>query len=155
MSKICILIILVVTIFSPRTFSQTYTLNLKLQNGTTFSLPIQNINKITFSNITDVKNFRRLNNIVNSFTLLQNHPNPFNPKTTVEYIISKPGVVDVFIFDINGRLVRRFSKECLAGFNKFTWNGRNNNGVRVGSGLYIYTVKFDNSTLSKSMILIK
>lgn len=81
------------------------------------------------------------------FTLEQNYPNPFNPTTNIEFQIppggrSAFGSVELKVYDINGRLVKTLLNEPLsAGFHSVVWNGKNDNGQRVASGLYFYQLK--------------
>jgi hypothetical protein len=93
---------------------------------------------------------------IKTFALLQNYPNPFNPSTTIQYDIPRVGAVDIRIFDINGRLVRTFSSQRdEPGSHSVLWNGHNGSGQSVASGVYFYQVQFDNSVLTRRMLLLK
>ncbi|MEJ2722611.1 MAG: FlgD immunoglobulin-like domain containing protein, partial [bacterium] len=73
------------------------------------------------------------------FALRQNHPNPFNPTTSIEFSLDRGGHVSLQIFDISGRLVRTVADESMgAGNHTKEWNGRNNSGEPVASGIYFY-----------------
>ncbi len=76
------------------------------------------------------------------YFLSQNYPNPFNPETTIDYGTPKAGFVEISIYNINGKLVRKLvSEEKLAGNHRINWDGRSGNGVQVSSGLYFYQMK--------------
>jgi hypothetical protein len=137
-------------------FSQTYYLNVNLKDGTKATYEIADIIKIDFSEITNVEDLDKLSHIVKSFKLMQNYPNPFNPSTTIQYEIPKKGKVEIQIFDITGRFVKNIvSQNQPSGTHKTVWNGNNESGQEVASGFYVYTVKFENTLLSKKMILLK
>ena len=92
-----------------------------------------------------------------NLALLQNHPNPFNPSTTIGYYLPESGPVTLEIYDVSGRLVRRLldreTKE--SGIHGTVWDGCDANGNRVQSGLYFYRLEAGKSTLSKKMILLR
>ena len=146
----------IIAMFS-NALSQSYYLNVNLNDGNKTSFPIQDIKKITFSGISvDIKDSKHLQNLIKTFMLFQNYPNPFNPTTTIEYQVPKSGKVEINIFNISGQLVRKFTNEHQeSGSYKTIWDGNNMQGNVVTSGIYIYKVKFDHSILSKRMIFIK
>ena len=154
MKKLLFIIFIFLSVSFGRT--QTYYLNVNLKDGTKATYEVANISKIDFSGITGLEDTEKLQNIVKSFKLMQNYPNPFNPSTTIQYEIPKTGKVEVSIFDINGRLIKNVVNQTQqAGSRRVVWNGQNKSGVKVASGLYVYTVKFENTILSKKMILLK
>ena len=135
---------------------QTYYLNVKFRDGTKTSFSIQEIKKITFSDITSIGDSEHLQNVIETLMLFQNYPNPFNPTTTIEYCIPKAGRIDINIFNIKGQIVRELSNEYqIAGNYKIIWDGNNNQGNTVTSGVYIYQIKFEKLILCKRMIYIK
>ena len=136
-------------------YSQTYYMNVRMKGGSTTSIPIQDIQKLTFDLQTAVGN-ERLATVIKTFALLQNYPNPFNPSTTIEYQLPKTGNVEIKIYSINGQLVKKLeSTHQIAGTHAVVWDGKNNGGQTVASGLYVYQVAFENSTLAKKMLFIK
>ena len=157
MKKNCVICIsiFIVLLISSSASSQTYILNIKKQDGTSVSFPIQDIKRITFTGSTNIEDITKANKIVDSFTLFQNHPNPFNSATTITFSLKKNAKVKVLIFDITGQLVREFSDDFSVGTHKLIWDGRNNERMLVASGLYIYTIKFENTILSKRMVFLK
>ncbi len=74
--------------------------------------------------------------------LHQNYPNPFNPSTTINYDLKKEGQVQILVYNTNGALVRSLlDKKQVAGYHSISWNGKDNFGKSVSSGLYIYKMK--------------
>lgn len=91
-----------------------------------------------------------------NFKLEQNYPNPFNPITTIKFTIPKETRVQISVFDITGRLVKTLLDKTLpAGEHLITWDGTDENGSKVSSGVYIYQMYSDNFTSAKKMILAK
>ena len=137
-------------------FSQTYYLNVNLRDGAKVQYAIDDIKKIDFSGITSIEGAQKIEHIIKSFKLLQNYPNPFNPSTTIEYEIPKSGNVEISIYDLNGRKIKTLlNKYQQQGSFKVKWDGNNKFGHKVASGLYFYSIVFDNSVSSKKMILLK
>jgi len=90
------------------------------------------------------------------YTLSQNFPNPFNPTTTLEYSIPKSGNVELAIYNITGQKVRTLvSEKQDAAFYKVVWDGRNDFGESVGSGLYFYKLVSGNFSKIEKMNLVK
>jgi len=149
------LIVIFIFLFLLNGWTQTRNLKVYLENGTVETFSIQDIKKITFKGFTNIKKTKEYSHLINKFNLLQNHPNPFNTNTIIEYKIQKSGFVNLKIYDINGKLVKTFSQNCQAGLNKTIWDGKNSGGDLVASGIYLYQVIFENSIFAKRMILLK
>ena len=76
------------------------------------------------------------------YALLGNYPNPFNPSTTIKYALPYSSNVELTIYDMNGKEVRKFVINTQSkGYGNVVWDGTNNNGVQVSSGVYIYKFK--------------
>lgn len=74
-----------------------------------------------------------------SFRLDQNYPNPFNPETTISYCLPTSDYVTIKIYNITGREIRTLVNERKAsGYYNIQWDGKDNNGTNVASGVYIY-----------------
>lgn len=88
--------------------------------------------------------------------LEQNHPNPFNPKTTISFALSKPGQTSLVIYDLSGREVRVLVNEPLkaAEYAKI-WDGRNSEGREVASGIYFYKLTTSGFEETRKMVLLK
>lgn len=90
------------------------------------------------------------------FILYQNHPNPFNPITTIRYDLAKPGRVELSVFNILGEKIRKLvSENQNAGNYAIQWNGQNEVGEIVASGLYIYQIQTEKVTISRKMLFLK
>lgn len=91
------------------------------------------------------------NGIVKEYNLVQNYPNPFNPVTTIEYDLLYSGFVSLKIYDLLGRevavLVNAYQQ---AGSKQVVFNSEN-----ISSGIYFYTIKADNFTATKKMMVLK
>ncbi|MCI0493371.1 T9SS type A sorting domain-containing protein, partial [candidate division KSB1 bacterium] len=91
------------------------------------------------------------------FELKQNFPNPFNSDTVIQYSIPRAGKVDLAIYNLEGRLVRDFNRlEKSSGSQSIVWDGKNNKGSSLASGVYFYRLKVDNVLIdTKRMVLMK
>jgi hypothetical protein len=87
--------------------------------------------------------------------LSQNYPNPFNPSTTFDLALPTASDYMVSIYNITGQVVRRWSGYAEAGYITFEWNGRDENGENVASGIYFYRAQAAGSEAIRKMILIK
>ena len=93
--------------------------------------------------------------------LLANYPNPFNPETWIPYQLATPAEVTLTIYDINGQLVRRLALgHQPAGMYRSRsraayWDGRNQLGESVASGLYFYTLTAGEFTATRRMLILK
>jgi hypothetical protein len=91
-----------------------------------------------------------------AFALEQNYPNPFNSETVIEYQIPLASIVEIRIFNLLGQKVITIVKDFrTAGAYKITWNGTDEAGLPVASGLYIYQLKAGNYIMSKKMLLLR
>lgn len=91
-----------------------------------------------------------------SFDLSQNHPNPFNPRTTVSFSLDRPGLAALNVYDARGKLVKVLVNENLAaGAHEVTWSGDDQSGRPVASGVYFYRLDADGRSLGKRMLLVK
>ena len=90
------------------------------------------------------------------FALKNNYPNPFNPTTTIEYSLDKADDVTINIYSVTGQLVRTLTNESMsAGTHTVTFNGLDNNGNSLSSGIYFYTLQNSVQSITKKMILMK
>ena len=86
----------------------------------------------------------------------QNYPNPFNHSTAIRFSLTRNDNARIDIFDITGRLVRNLaSKRFPAGDNQVIWDGKNDNGDYVASGIFFYRFESGSSTVIKQMSVIK
>jgi len=90
------------------------------------------------------------------FELGQNFPNPFNPTTTFSYTLPRPGSVTVVIHDVGGRIVRSVKRShSTEGTFRFRWDGIDDHGHTVRSGVYFYELQYGGQTVTKKMILLE
>jgi hypothetical protein len=87
----------------------------------------------------------------------QNYPNPFNPSTVIRYSLGQKGQARLQIFTSEGKLVRTLVDRYhdTAGPHEAIWNGFNNRGVRVSSGVYFYRLEAHSSSLLRKMVLLR
>ncbi len=92
----------------------------------------------------------------NGYLLLQNYPNPFNNATAINFVVPRAANVQLAIYDLNGRLVKNLVNDRMdAGQHKIIWNGLDENGRTVSTGVYIYQMKSDDYQASKKLLLVK
>lgn len=85
-----------------------------------------------------------------------NYPNPFNPTTTISYDLPSDENVVISIFNLKGQKVKQLQNEVItAGHHKIVWDGRNDSGNKISSGIYFYKIKAGNYTSTKKMVLMK
>jgi subtilisin family serine protease len=91
-----------------------------------------------------------------SFVLEQNTPNPFNPSTSIHFSLNHSGLVRLSILDVKGRVVRRLIQSPLpAGPHQIRWNGVDDLGQQVSSGVYLYRLETAEGSATRKMILVK
>lgn len=93
--------------------------------------------------------------IVKNYSI-SNYPNPFNPATTINFNLKAESHVELNIFDIKGHKIRTLvSEQVPAGAHSTVWNGKDDRGNIVSSGLYFYKIEAGSYTETKKMILVK
>ncbi|MCB0303873.1 MAG: T9SS type A sorting domain-containing protein [Calditrichaeota bacterium] len=94
--------------------------------------------------------------IAGHFELSQNYPNPFNPSTTIQYRLANSARVELRIYDQLGQLVQTLvSAEQPAGTYEVQWDGKNQAGTRVASGIYFYHITTGSWQETRKMLLIQ
>jgi hypothetical protein len=89
-------------------------------------------------------------------TLSPNYPNPFNQGTRIQYSLAKPSLVELKIYNIKGDEVKTLVKaHQTAGNKEIIWDGRDNAGRVVSSGIYFYSLGAFDQTLRRKMLLLK
>ncbi len=90
------------------------------------------------------------------FELFQNYPNPFNPTTTIMYALPVRSDITLRIYNLMGQEILKISHEDMsAGYHEQKWNGLNQSGREVASGIYIYRLKAGDFVETKKMLLLK
>ena len=91
-----------------------------------------------------------------AFALNQNYPNPFNGRTEISFDLPEHSDVEIFIYDIAGRLVRGYEMVALsAGYHSIVWDGRDNSSGEVASGVYLYKLRAGEFSNAKKMLYLK
>jgi len=94
--------------------------------------------------------------IPTTYSLAQNYPNPFNPETAINFSIKQAGKVSLKIYNLQGQLIRSLvDEDKLAGSYSIIWNGTNDQGIRVSSGTYLYTLKVNGFEDTKKLVFMK
>jgi len=108
-----------------------------------FPIPGANCNLVGIEPVSNI--------IPSSYRLDQNYPNPFNPKTNITFSIPKGGFVEMILYDVLGRAVATLVQDPYeAGAYKVDFDGTN-----LSSGVYFYTIKVNDFTSTKKMLLVK
>jgi len=91
-----------------------------------------------------------------TFELEQNYPNPFNPTATIQYALPKAVQVELKVFNILGQAVKTLvNQEQAAGYYQVVWDGKDQTGQPVSTGIYLYQIKAGDFVETKKMQLIK
>lgn len=91
-----------------------------------------------------------------TFTLSQNYPNPFNQGTVIQYSLAKSSRVELVIYNLLGQKIITLVNEIQTpGYKKILWDGLDENGEQVSSGIYFYQLKIGEFTETKKMLLLK
>ncbi|MEJ2720489.1 MAG: FlgD immunoglobulin-like domain containing protein [bacterium] len=86
----------------------------------------------------------------------QNHPNPFNPRTTISFSVPDRARVRLAVYSADGRLVRTLVDGAVpGGFNEVSWDGMDGNGSPVSSGVYFYRLETGKRMLARKMVYLK
>ncbi len=115
----------------------------------TFALLTRAIGAFTGVKVLDDK-------VPTSYALQQNYPNPFNPTTTINFSIPKTGIVNVAVYNSIGQLVKVLTNQnYVPGTYQLTWNGMNESGTQVASGVYFYKLTSKSYVRTMKMMLLK
>ena len=93
---------------------------------------------------------------ISRFELLQNYPNPFNPETNIAFHLLADNHVNLEIYDLNGRRVKTLlNNQINEGTHHAKWDGTDDSGKQVASGIYVYLLKSGRFIQSRKMLLIR
>ena len=93
---------------------------------------------------------------INNFIIEENYPNPFNSNTKINFNIPVNNFTRISVLDLNGKESRILvNKYLVKGQNSISWDGKDNNGKKVSSGIYIYTIETGGLRQARAMTLIK
>ena len=103
-----------------------------------------------------VSNEDLISPILEHLILEQNYPNPFNPETTIAFELKEPAMCSLKIYNMRGQVVRTLVNEALSsGRHSRVWDGLDDNGSAVASGMYLYRVESEKQSKSRKMIMVK
>ena len=89
-------------------------------------------------------------------SLEQNRPNPFNPWTTIRFHLAEAGPVRLTILDVSGRLLRDLiAAKMPAGSHEVSWDGQDDAGRAVASGVYLYRLESGSHASQRKMLLLR
>ena len=87
---------------------------------------------------------------------ISNYPNPFNPRTTINFSLTQDTYLNIVIHDIMGEKIKQIlSGNYMAGQNTIQWDGTNNKGETVSAGVYFFSIEAEDYLETKKMILLK
>jgi flagellar hook assembly protein FlgD len=93
---------------------------------------------------------------IQNYVLLPNYPNPFNPGTTISYRIPSAARVTIAIYNVLGQRIRTLVNQVkTAGEYTVYWDGKDELGRDMGSGIYYYTMKAGKYQVSRKMLLVR
>ena len=119
-----------------------------ITSSTTITIEDQNIRQLKIANTTST--------LPQQFDLAQNFPNPFNPTTTIRYALPKDVSVQLEVFNLLGQRVKVLTNGYQsAGFKTIVWDGSDQYGNAVSSGIYIYRLTAGEFTKTRKMMLMK
>lgn len=91
-----------------------------------------------------------------NYHLYQNYPNPFNPETSITFYLPQNAQALLQIFNVTGQSVKTLlNAKQPAGFHELSWDGTNENGIHVPSGVYFYRLKADSYSMTKKLLLVR
>jgi hypothetical protein len=128
------------------TVSDLFTIDLNTAEGTLVgSTGLQALTGLAFDEtgvVNDVQDDDNNNSVPTDYALSQNYPNPFNPSTSIEFSVPVSSDVTLRIYNLLGQVVTTLvSEEVSAGHYSTVWNGVDDNGFQVSSGVYLYEMK--------------
>ena len=143
--------------------SVTYTPTLQLESGEhNVRLSVANTDgrranltwEFTVEGVTKVDNSNPA--LSHQYILYQNYPNPFNANTYIRYSLDQDSFVELSIFSIEGKKVRTLvDRSASAGLHTILWDGRDDRGVAVSSGVYVYRLKTIHGITVKRLLYLK
>ena len=94
--------------------------------------------------------------VASGYVLEQNYPNPFNPDTRIDFTIPANEHVNLSIYNLEGRLVKTLINQAMnSGKHIANWDGTNEIGAKVSTGMYIYQLRTNSILLNRRMTFVK
>jgi hypothetical protein len=100
---------------------------------------------------------RQIGDVPVAFNLMQNYPNPFNPTTVIRYDLEKETTLSLTVYNIAGEAVRYLisNQPRRVGSHELVWDGTDEKGIQLPSGVYFYQIKSNSAIVTKKMILLR
>jgi len=129
----------------------TYTVTLTVtDNGQATAVTTQEVQ------ITNIVGIAEEAALPEKFALSQNYPNPFNPSTTISYALPEKTTVRLTIYNMLGREIRTLVNRVEdAGYKSVVWDGLDQRGQLISTGVYIYKIQAGNFTQTRKMVFVK
>ena len=90
------------------------------------------------------------------FVLSQNYPNPFNPLTNIQFTLKKNAQVKINVYNMLGQKVKTLvNRKMTAGSHIVAWDGQDNNGNKMASGIYYYRLESGSFNKARKMVMLK
>lgn len=122
--------------------------------GVPFSGAAPDLGAFEFGQFTSVGSDRR--DKTGAFDLKQNYPNPFNPETEIRFSLPIDGTMDLSIFNLQGQHIRTLARgQQTAGLKKVIWDGLDDKGNKVRSGIYLYHLQVKGYSLTRKMAFLQ
>ncbi len=134
-----------------------YEVKVTTQSGDeTATVPVSNLEGDVTLTPTGISTPGNNDPVVKTAKLYNAYPNPFNPSTTIRVDLAKTGQASIIIYNVIGQKVKTlFNGNLNKGSKKFVWNGTDDFGKPVSSGLYFYQLKTANNVLTKAVMFLK
>lgn len=105
---------------------------------------------------SDVTGLAEIDAHLTDFSLYQNYPNPFNPSTTIEYFVTEQANVKINLYNVTGELVSKLVNQTQEiGLYSIKWDGRDDSGNELSTGIYFYQMQVGKNIQTKKMILLR
>jgi len=136
------------------TLGQRYEWQVIAKDDDGFEILSDSSNFMTFD-VGNVSGFAFMD-LPQDFTLSQNYPNPWNPETRIKYGLPEQSDINLIIYNIMGRKIKEWNiSNQNPGWHELVWNGTNNNGQSVSTGVYIYSLQAGDFIDTKKMVFMK
>jgi hypothetical protein len=117
---------------------------------------IDNGGNVSAYSIVGTTGVEKTDGVPTEFALGQNFPNPFNPTTQIKFSLPKESHVKIVVYNISGSVVATIVNGTMStGYYTITWNGTNDGGEHVSSGVYLYRIQAGEFTAVRKMVMLK
>jgi hypothetical protein len=111
---------------------------------------------LTVTKVSGTQGVAERGTLPKEFAMMQNYPNPFNPTTTIQYTVPNQANIRLVVYNMLGQEVRTLvASHHAPGNYSVVWDGRDNHGLNVGTGVYIYRKTGGTAALVRKMLLLK